>query len=122
GADSPGAGGRSVRHTDCAHHRRRDHLEADGLSSGRCRPAEPGPAHLSGRTLRATVQAGARRDSRSKRSRVHVGRGLGGPYGGIATAVRDTARETRTIYAAPVDVGFFELVGLTPLAGRFFSE
>lgn len=47
---------------------------------------------------------------------------LGGPYGGIATAVRDTARETRTIYAAPVDVGFFELVGLTPLAGRFFSE
>jgi putative ABC transport system permease protein len=31
-------------------------------------------------------------------------------------------RSQRTVQAAPVDVGFFELQGLTPLAGRFFSK
>jgi putative ABC transport system permease protein len=47
---------------------------------------------------------------------------LGGSYGGITTTVRDPIEETSAIYTAAIDVGFFEMHGLTPLAGRFFSE
>jgi putative ABC transport system permease protein len=47
---------------------------------------------------------------------------LGGSYGGITTTVRDPVNETITINTAAIDVGFFEMHALTPLAGRFFSE
>jgi putative ABC transport system permease protein len=44
-----------------------------------------------------------------------------GPLG-LPTTVRDAAEETITIYSATIEVGFFELHGLRPLAGRFFAE
>lgn len=40
----------------------------------------------------------------------------------VPTTVRDAARETIAVNTAPIDVGFFEIHGLRPLAGRFFSE
>jgi putative ABC transport system permease protein len=39
----------------------------------------------------------------------------------LLTPVKDKGGETITFYSAPVDVGFFEMHGLTPLGGRFFS-
>jgi putative ABC transport system permease protein len=45
----------------------------------------------------------------------------GGPFG-ITTTVRDSVEDTITIYTSAIDVGFFEMHGLRPLAGRFFSE
>ncbi len=36
--------------------------------------------------------------------------------------MRDPAEETIRFNAVPIDVGFFEMHGLQPLAGRFFSE
>lgn len=46
---------------------------------------------------------------------------IGGPSDFRAT-VRDPGRETISVNAVPIDVGFFEMLGLQPLAGRFFSE
>ena len=41
--------------------------------------------------------------------------------GGLSIAVMPD-RSTRTIYTAPMDVGVFEIHGLKPLSGRFFSK
>jgi putative ABC transport system permease protein len=41
---------------------------------------------------------------------------------GIPATVRDPVQETVTINTIVIDVGFFEMHGLQPLAGRFFSE
>lgn len=40
----------------------------------------------------------------------------------LKTRVKDPAKGTISIDAAPIGVGFFEMHGLKPLAGRFFSK
>lgn len=40
----------------------------------------------------------------------------------VPTTVRGQVQETITIGTAPIDVGFLEMYGLKPLAGRFFAE
>lgn len=45
----------------------------------------------------------------------------GGPFR-ITTTVRDSNQNAITIGTAAIDVGFFEMYGLAPLAGRFFAE
>jgi putative ABC transport system permease protein len=40
----------------------------------------------------------------------------------IKTVVKDPTRGDVTVEVASADVGFFEMLGLTPLAGRFFSN
>ena len=42
--------------------------------------------------------------------------------GGVTTTARNTAETPIGIYATAIDAGFFEMFGLAPLAGRFFSE